>query len=123
MLNRIGKVRIHIIVETAAYVGREFHCRGHQQGPVIGREALQPRFAEAILHQSIDYSGVEIVASADGGSLSTAKRIKAAGILAEATIQFKKTIVFDEEKVVELLGASNSKWSYLAKTRLKSKKM
>ena len=67
--------------------------------------------------------GIEGLADFLCCSLSTAKRIKAAGILAEATIQFKKTIVFDEEKVVELLGASNNKWSYLVKTRLKSKKM
>ena len=55
-------------------------------------------------------------------SESTAKRIKSSGILDPATSQINRTIVFDAQKVLELLCSSKSKWTYLGGRKLKSMK-
>lgn len=55
-------------------------------------------------------------------SESTAKRIKASMILDPAISQVNRTIIFDAEKVLELLASSKNKWEYLGKSGLKSKK-
>lgn len=55
-------------------------------------------------------------------SESTAKRIKSSGILDPATSQINRTIVFDAQKVLELLRSSKSTWTYLGGRKLKSMK-
>ena len=66
--------------------------------------------------------GIKDLADYISCSLSTAKRIKASGILDPATSQVNRTIVFDGEKVLELLSTSKSKWTHLGESGLKSKK-
>ena len=80
------------------------------------------RLAEAIEHSSPERKlvyGISGLQEFLHCSASTAKRIKASGLLDPAISQVGKTIIIDAEKALELLRKSKSTWSYLATRKLK----
>ena len=72
-------------------------------------EALDER--KAARERSLVY-GLKGLAQLLGVSYSTAYRIHSSGILAKATYQVKRTVMFDADQVLNILCAANNKTIY-----------
>ncbi len=95
--------------------GAEFLELLHQVKRTEVKEETRHPFIDAYPNLPQFITGIKELARRLGISVSTVNRIKAEGLLDDATFQNGKTVIFDTYKVLEILRVSNRKSKYNVK--------